>query len=603
MEFLIDRMLIIEFFRSSKINTASVVRSSSQTRISHAATSARPSGRISTATPLRTPARTPNRSDRNTFMPSTAEKEKAPVDDKEGIHAKSVKILTELAEVGGFNDLVQKGFKAMTLKQFVAILQHFLQPIVGSTPNDFNTTYVDCVYQWLGQLEYPYGIPKSSLKTPNAPHCLNSIIVLLSWLQDFSAEQESMLYTTSEMVPNDEMTKDIMEKIGEMFTIWNNNQIEFEQAADTVTELYRSNYEGVSHLTTDIGSLRDEIHQLTDKNNGMKKLEQELSGHHQIVQDIGKKVHDSNEELETKKSAEKAARDELKRIQSQLSNQRITMDVRHQLLLEIAQNKTAISSKSNAIMDLREACGEKEILLSNLISKKYQFVDRLNNMTYKLSSDLEITGMSNKFDPSKFVIKLTKDDENLDQMLENLFSGLSSLKEELSKEISSTKENVLSLKADSNQTNTERELVQSKLNQLKAVTEQLTQYEENIEMLHKSYLHNTLLEHQTNTENIEKFNREIEERTKGIEQMFQQLTESKEKKAAFNTKAVAECERLYEERKQEVETHRKYLQDSMAIINEYEKNKKPLSESSQKLLEKVLKKRADKENQTENSKS
>lgn len=579
------------------------MRSSSQTRISQAP-NARPSFKSSTATPLRTPARTPNRSDRNTFIPSTAEKEKAPVDDKEYIHAKSNKIIAELSTVDGFNDFVNKGFKSMTIKQFIGILQHFLQPIVGATPNDFNATYVDCVHQWLAQLDYPYSISKSSLKTPNAPHCLNSIIVLLGWLQDFSGmEQEPMQCLTSEEIPNDDMAKEIMIKTGDMFTIWNNGQIEMEQCIDTITEMYRREHDGATHLTVNIDTLQEEIRQLSITNDENKKVEMELNGHFKIVQDLQNKVESSMEELELKTNAERAARDELKRLQSQLSNQRITMDVRHQLLLEIAQMKGAISSKNNAIMELREASSDKEVLISNLISKKYHLVDRLNNMIYKLSSDLEIAGIANNFNPLEYTIKLTKDDANLDQMLDHLSSGLRSMKERNLKIFSVIRDKGIALRAEFNKLSTDNEHCQSKLNQIQGIVEQLTQDEQNIEMMYKSYVHNTQTEHQNYIERIGRTERDIEERTKGIDQMAQHLKDLKEKRTAFNAKAIGECERLYEERKHEIESRREYLKVNMARINEYHKNKQPLPDHLQKTLDRVLKKRAEKENQENSSKS
>lgn len=519
------------------------------------------------------------------------------MDDKEAIQAMCVKILNELGNAGGFNELVQKGLKSMTHKQFIGILQHFLKPIVGKTPNDFSATYADCVHQWLIQLEYPYSIAKSSLKTPNALHCINSIIVLLSWLQDFSdLDQEPLQYVPSEENPSDEMATDIMKRIGNMFVAWNNNQIEVDQAVDDITAHYRGLHAGAANLTVDCGSLQEEIRQLSGQYDEMRSHEQELSSHHKIVQEMKKKMDESNEELESKRSIEKAAREKLKRLQVQLSSQRLTVEARHQLLLEIANYKSAIASKNNAIMELREASSEKEVSLSNLISKKFQLIDRLNNMVYKLSSDLEIAGIPKNFDPAELAIKSLKDDAELDNMLEHLHGGLSSIKERHLKMVAFIKEKVLALRGEFNQLSTENELRLSKLNQLMSTLEQLTKEEQNLEMLYKSYIHNTETEHRNYVGRIEKAERDLEERTKGIDEMKQQLEDLKEKKAAFSAKATTECDRLYEERKQEIEEHRKYLNENMALIDEYNKNKKPLPENLQKVLDRLLKEKAEKEN-------
>lgn len=607
--------MIFFVLRPSKINSA--VRPSAQSRISTATSgnvrpstsNARPSARISSATPLRTP-KTPVRSqsrDRNTFVPMTAEKEKAPTDDREIIQTYSMKILNELAEIGGFNDLVQKGFKAMTVKQFNAILLYFLQKIYRN-PN------LEKVHDYLLELEYPYNFPKSSLKTPNAPHCLNSVIVLLSWLQDFTRfEVEPTFYVATEEIPNEEMTKKIMEKTSEMFTIWNNGQIEIDQAAENVNEFYRDLIGvGQSNITTDINSLKDEINhlkkgmkphslaaELSDKNQNLNSLNQKITMQQENIKELLRKKENANAELALKRNAERSTYEELQRLQNQLSNQKITMDARHSLLIEITQMKSALVSKKNAVMELRETSSENEIILSNLISKKCQLIDRFNNLIYKMSSDMEIAGLGDAFDPDEFAIN-TKNDDEMEKMLDRISHGMKKIKEIYLSTLSAYKQKLQQFEHESHQLKTESDLQLSKLTQLRSTLEQLTIEEKNLELECSSFLHNTQTEHQTHKEQLECIEREIEERTKGIEQLSLDVEEMMEKRKVFSEKSYSECEKLFQERKSEIEQHRKTLEENNAIINNYHKNKKPLPENLQKTLDGILKKRAAAENK-ENS--
>lgn len=582
-------------FRSSKSIVNSKPPPTNQPRTSQNLTSIR----NSTATPqqFRTPARTPG--DRKTFNPGTAEKEKAP--GPEEIQEKSVRILNELAEIGGYNELVQKGFaKALTVRMFITILQHFLKPIVGKIDDDFASNYVESVHQIITQLEYPYSFTKSSLKTPNAQFCLNNTILLLSWLQDFSRDQDLMQYTLTEELDNDELATHINEKIGEKFKIWNNGEIDLKEANDSIAEAYRGAFEGADNIEADCEELREEIKQLTSKSEEMKRLENEINCNVKIVQELTSQTERASKELDRKKKAEKEARDELKHLQSKVSNQKMSTDFRHQLLLEINQIKSAISSKCQVILELREECGEKELLVSNLISKQHQLIDQLNNMIYKLSSDLTIAGIAGNFDPSEYTINSTDD---LDQSLHHMYGALTGMKKGHIRVTAQIREKGLALETEFQKLSTENDILEAKVNQLQEMVVQLTQNEQSLESRYKSYINNTLAEHQANVAKIEEMEREIEERTKGIEQMKQQLEELTQKQNNLDVKAIEICERLYEERKAEIDSRRNFLTENLARIDNYHKNKQPLDESLQKILELVVKKGEDKENPGISSKS
>jgi SMC interacting uncharacterized protein involved in chromosome segregation len=171
------------------------------------------------------------------MVPQTAEKEKAPVDDKAFIHQKTQQVLDELARIGGFTELVVKGLKSMTHKQFIMILQHLIKPIVPNIQLD-GSNYIDYISNFLLTMDYPYsGLSKSSLRTPSAPHCQNSIIILLAWLTEFSVQEHETEHCITEDFASSEISKMFMQKTADAFILWNN-----QEEAEDIMEQIRKGY-------------------------------------------------------------------------------------------------------------------------------------------------------------------------------------------------------------------------------------------------------------------------------------------------------------------------------------------------------------------------
>jgi hypothetical protein len=85
--------------------------------------------------------------------------------------------------------LLRNGIKSMSTKQFVVVIIHFIKLIAGNRCHIAAENYVDSVSAALADLEYPYTVNKSWLKTPNAPHSYNQLVVLFSWLLGFVQEE------------------------------------------------------------------------------------------------------------------------------------------------------------------------------------------------------------------------------------------------------------------------------------------------------------------------------------------------------------------------------------------------------------------------------
>lgn len=136
--------------------------------------------RSNSATPAN---RTPLKGNENSAIPSTVEKEKPPLENREWMMAQCERILDYLETVHDLpKEFVERrNLKAMSTKQFLVIMNHLFRQIGGSRYK-LGTNFIEDIIKTMAELEYPYTINKSMLKTPNVPHSINHVIVLIGWL-------------------------------------------------------------------------------------------------------------------------------------------------------------------------------------------------------------------------------------------------------------------------------------------------------------------------------------------------------------------------------------------------------------------------------------
>ena len=539
--------------------------------------------RTGSATPMRTPtrvssARTPLRSssnDRHTMIPMTAEKEKPPMEDKVWFHARHQRILDELVNVDGIsNDFIQKGnLKSMTSKQFIIILGHLLKPVMRSIQLD-GTNYVDIVFNVLQQLDYPYTINKSSLKTPNAPHCINNIIVLLGWLSDFKlndAEMEACVeYKSSEDLSSPEFATMFMEKGAEGFALWNNNQEEeFEEINEQLRQTYIQKNIGtgldidseIQKLKYDISILEKEktpmslLMEHTDLNEESKRLKTRIDKSKNCCKDISGKIDAVRQELESKISIERNVMKELKDLKTKLANQQITVDQRNTLLMELSQLKSILGNKKQIVIDFNDTTSDNEILLSRLIQKKFTSIDRLNNLVHKLSSDLNCAGMNlngDKFRPEDYEIQATENGDALalDEQLDRLGDVLKVLADKFTKNNNALRVDITKLESTRIHLKTELETKNAEIQRNLAKLEQITAEEKESENALKEYMRKINVEKCENDEKLINIKLEIVKKTSIVTQLKEETSQIRSKNEAFGLKSVTKCREMLEAKKQ-----------------------------------------------------
>lgn len=568
---------------------------------------------------MKTPMRTPNRSsskDRQTLIPMTAEKEKAPTDDKIFVQGKTMQVLDELSRIGGFDELVQKGLKSMTHKQFISILQHFFKPIVGNTLLD-TTNYVEYVYNFVQNMEYPYTINKSSLKTPSAPHCQNSIIILLAWLSEFTlkdTEQEPLIDYSTDDFESPAISESFMNRVAIAFDLWNNQQeAESDEVMTDIQQMYiQKTTDNCGDIDADIKRLRGEVDQLQkdykplnpsndpqyEKRTELKQLNEKIESLTKSTEELSNKISFMRDNLELKELDFAKAEQELVALKRKLSSQKMSLEDRSKILTEISQARSICDANKRKAMELSETNSDHEIQLSKLIQKKFELIGSLNNSLYIISSELEIAKVKIDFDPKAYEIKSTKavDSAALDAEVEKIKRGLEFLKSKYDEAIASFDQKIQEMQKKLPAAKARKQNLLVDLTTTKKKIEELTAEEQKL-------LSELAVCKQTMNELLAKLDSDIKEAQTEIDHFERNIAFLEEKNPQleasiknFQKKSLESIKSLHNARLQEVEEHRKQVAEMKRIAEQYKKRQKPFPENVMKTISEVMAKRADKEN-------
>ena len=573
---------------------------------------ARPSTARTSATPSMpkiTPSRTPNRSsskDRNTMMPMAA-----PVDDKMFVHAQTQEVMNKLAENDEFSELLQKGLKSMTHKQFIMILQHLLKPIVGNIVLD-GSNYVEYMHNFLIMMEYPYSINKSLLKTPSAPHSINGVIILLAWLTEFTlkeSEDEPLIqYCATDDLDTPPLSKMFMEKAAEAFSLWNSQQeVESEEVLKQIRQTYIEEKMGagadvdteIDRLKKSISDLKKETkpislqNQFAEKRNEMKSLRQDCDNYAERASEASAQIKTLKAELKRKQAVKANVSLELSALREKLSRQKMTLKEKNSVLLEISEAKSVLAANKQTALELSEASGRNEIKLSLLTQKKFQLIEMLNNTVYKVASDLEIAGWEEEFDPSVFEIKTSSlgDTSGLKTEIQRLDRGFVDLKHKYENAMNSLKTLGAELEAerkdiidkDNNFVN-EIELLEILIKEAGAEDESA---ETELQILSQSNVE-ICRRFEAEIEEIESDNRILEENIAKFREINPRLVSEQK---AFQESSLQKVKKYYNKRKQEVQEQRKKNAEMRKFLNEFNRINQPFPEDVQKTIDEVMAKR------------
>lgn len=561
---------------------------------------------------------TPNQN-RYSTVPQTAEKEKPPTEDRQAVHEKTQIVMDELSRlnVPEFQEILTKGLKVMTTKQFIMILSHFLKPICGTVQLD-GSNYVEYIFNFMQSVDYPYAnLSKSTLKTPSAPHCQNAIIFFLAWLAEFSVPRENVTdmieFSDDATFLNDNFAKVFMDRTVTTFDLWNNENGEADVLIVETKKQYIEMKTGgstsiemdVQRLEADVENLRKTsrpaslAEELETKSKEYKTLRSTVEKSIARKNEQMKKCQVEKENLEKQKNVMKSLKKEIQTIQSQIKHQKMNPKTKVESLKNLSDLRETLAAEKELTQNLLEEASERDIELSKLVQKKFRLVGELNNFIFKLTSDMESLDLKSeeRFDPSKFEIKCTKlgEDSSLNKELDKLVSGLDDVKRYLAEDEERLKQQKTSLLNEKAKLTSILEVANTEFADQSEFCDTQKRKIEKFEQETVQYVKDSMHQVTQYTIELQQLDTEIDKAKDFIEQLKASKQAHRDELEKFKAYGLAQCKELHEKKLKEHEELKKKLEASKALIASFNKIRKPLPENVQKMVDMVKKEYQDKQ--------
>ncbi|XP_058465016.1 uncharacterized protein LOC131438777 [Malaya genurostris] len=362
-----------------------------------------------------TPAsRTPLKSCENaTGIPSTVERDKAPVENRDWMTAQCERICDYLETIPDLpQDFVERrNLKAMSTKQFLVIVTHLFRQIGGSRYK-LGANFLDDIMKTMNELEYPYTISKSMLKTPNVPHSINNIIVMIGWLVQLAPRVDKKITPlqrdlhVSDDFPSTEYQEFFFEKAEDGFGLWNlKKEEEFSGIVEELTDKLvaaRTNgltqqqvWQRISELEQKLQEFNDQSIQQTREQSmdginrtieEQQQLKKKLQGEVKALQN---EANQAEEEYYRHQEEFYALMKKMEQLKKEIEAQQLSAGERDELIGTIAANKNLLTAKRLAVSTLEHTCFEHQIAVSRLIKQKFTLISNLNTRLSQFADSLK----------------------------------------------------------------------------------------------------------------------------------------------------------------------------------------------------------------------
>lgn len=395
-------------------------------------------GTVSNATPLR----------RQTAM----DKDKKWVQEQAQLIAEYLDELMHCYPLQGFaQDFFSRGaasLRQMTMKQFVAIVNFFLQFVFGNRFN-IGSNHVEEITSALHKLKYTNQVSKSWLMTPTTQHSFGHVIVMLDFLKDLAppppsrrqelgeyeefpfmetSEHPSYMQQTladptatsnnlqiSQIVLTEETNHLLFPSAAESFGVWDTqNWNEYAVLKRNVSERIIkciSDLPDSQSLDLDLVRLKDEIMhieeqlQLTSDNKGeqlqQRKYQEEQLKHELLT--IQSKIKEYTERIEQLRALStenanrmKIQRKEIQKLQKEVNRQRYTAEQfqRMKVLLNDMGNEEQFYKRQ--MVDFTERGNNQQVRLSRAKKQLLDNVEKFNSHAQNIGLDSDICSASEK---------------------------------------------------------------------------------------------------------------------------------------------------------------------------------------------------------------
>lgn len=345
--------------------------------------------------------------------------------------------------------------KSMTTNQFYMMINHFVRLICGKELDTFiqNGDPLHGIMNFMTQVDYPYTVNKSMLKTPNAPHTFDQVVVMLLWLGNVSSIPfiaaddtmiENFLNTHDEHLPNEEFTAMFSKAIQEGYHLWNSESDEHAQFIDRLTDgLVGSK---LNHKVASVAELGELTEKLKKKSKELAENPVQLNNLHQFEQLESKYIeyetmeHDLTNQLKEKRDRLAAINvsytdkrtkvqqfnEKVNELADQIHNQAHTIDDFRKLGQEVSSLKTAATAIRDEVKAIRDEESNQSILKARLLKRVAEAITSINNRCVQIAKSINSSRLVvNIEDLNKLCLSAnpTVDEVNaLEQRLLHMFS-------------------------------------------------------------------------------------------------------------------------------------------------------------------------------------
>ncbi|XP_001688950.2 uncharacterized protein LOC5667047 [Anopheles gambiae] len=417
--------------------------------------------RSSSATPqLRTPHRSVfhhgglNAENIPSFsIPSTVERERCTVEARPIFDYLAQANVPDLPK-----EFIERGnIKTMSMKQFLIIVAHLLRQI-GGHRYKIGTNFIEDIIKAITELQCPFTVSKSMLKTPSAPHSIQQVVTMLTWLVQLApvpVTDWAPNYQHVAEFPTPEYTQFFFQSATESFHLWNlKREEEFEaQVERMVDQLVAAKTGGLSQeqVRQRTEQIRQQLEAISvDRSSGQMReqnfdeVQREVVEKQRIVKQLTEETKQLDRQFERQQQEYYLRQDQyydcesaIQRVKEQLARQQMTAKERDELQAEIAHDRNVVAAKRNAIACLDGESSDYQITLSRLIKQKINLISELNTKLYNFSNaikpDIEFTPIELSLTCSNYP-ELERTLLALEQQLTAVFAEYQALQQRLSQQ-------------------------------------------------------------------------------------------------------------------------------------------------------------------------
>lgn len=478
--------------------------------------------------------------------------------------------------------LERRNLKAISMKQFLLIVNHLFRQIGGSRFK-LGANYIEDIMKTMAELEYPFTISKSILKTPNVPHSINHIIVLIGWLIQRAPQPFSPQKRDTNLLPefhSFEYQDFFFDKVQEGFSLWNlKKEQEFEAIVEELTDklvvarTHGLNQQQVWEKIAELEQGIEEVENRTMQKNRDHSLDSMAKSLHE--QQLLRKslYHDVKcaKELESKVGDEYYTRQEdyyarvnkYEHLKQEIEAQQLSVEDRDEIISSIGANKNLLTARRLAVSVLEHTSYDHQIAVSRLIKRKFNLISDLNTKLHQFSDSLK---PFIQFTAPELDLK-TENYQDLQQqlhsikaMLADVLARQASLSSHLNEEKSKLEHQLADLQI-------QHTSIEMSLREWSDRYEQLQRQRDTVvnEMVNSQSSH----KHRETRANLEAEIVRVEEQCEQNRQAIEKLTHDKQKLMVEN---LERCQDVLRRKQLQVNTIKEQVEQAELVIANVERN-------------------------------